>query len=76
MTQKISKTMSLLRRFEPILPRLSLLNMYKTFIRSDVDIIYEQAHEKLEFLQYNACVAIKGVLRETSLESLHHIYPI
>ena len=29
-TQKISKTMDLLRRFQPILPRSSLLGLYKT----------------------------------------------
>ena len=33
-TQKISKILSLLRRFQPILPRSSLLTTYKTFIRS------------------------------------------
>ena len=33
-TQKISKTMGLLRRFQPILPRSSLLTIYKTFVRS------------------------------------------
>ena len=36
-TQKISKTMRLLRRFQPILPRSSLLTIYKTFIRSQLD---------------------------------------
>ena len=60
-TQKISKTMGLLRRFQPILPRSSLLAMYKTFIRSQLDfvgVICDQAnnfpfHEKLESVQYN-----------------------
>ena len=32
--EKISKTMGLLRRFKPILPRSSLLAIYKTFIKS------------------------------------------
>ena len=36
-TQKIGKTMGLLRRFHPIRPRSSLLAMYKTFIRSQLD---------------------------------------
>ena len=65
-TQKISKTMCLLRRFQPILPRSSLLTIYKTFIRSQLDFadaIYDQAcnssfHEKLESIQYNACLAM------------------
>ena len=36
-TQKISEKMGLLRRFQPILPRSSLLTIYKTFIRSQLD---------------------------------------
>ena len=58
MTQKIGKTMGLLRRFQL---RSSLLTIHKTFIRSWLDyadVIYDQAyncsfHEKLECLQYN-----------------------
>ena len=45
-TQKISKTMGLLRRFQPILPRSTLLTIYKTFIRSQLDfadVINDQA---------------------------------
>ena len=77
-TQKISKTMGLLRRSQPILPRSSLLAIYKTFIRSQLDfadVIYDQAfmtnssfHEKLQSLQYNACLAITGVTRGASSE--------
>ena len=48
--------MGLLLRFQPILPKSSLLTLYKTIIRSQLDIavaIYDQAynsrfHEKLE----------------------------
>ena len=45
-TRKISKTMGLLRKFQQILPRSSLLTIYKTFIRSRLDyaIIYDQAY--------------------------------
>ena len=35
--QKISKTMGLLRRFQQILPSSSLLTIYKTFIRRQLD---------------------------------------
>ena len=78
-TQKISKTMGLLRRFQPILPRSSLLTIYKTFIRSQLDfadVIYDQAcnfsfHEKLESIQCNACLAIPGAIRGTSSEKLY-----
>ena len=71
--------MGLLRRFQPILPRSSLLTIYKTFIRSQLDFadaIYDQAcnssfHEKLESVQYNACLAIAGAIRGTSSEKLY-----
>ena len=71
--------MGLFRRFQPILPRSSLLTIYKTFIRSQLnfaDGIYDQAynssfHEKLESLQYNACLTIRGAIRKTSSENLY-----
>ena len=78
-TQKISKTVGLLRKFQQILPRLSLLTFYKTFVRGRLDyadIIYDQAynsafHVKLESIQYNACLAITGVIRGTSIEKIY-----
>ena len=68
-----------MRRFQPILPRSSLLTIYKTFIRSQLDfadVAYDQArnssfHEKLESIQYNACMAITGAIRGTSSEKLY-----
>ena len=77
-TQKIIKAMSLLHRFQPILPRSSQLTICKTFISSQLDyadVIYDQAynssfHDKFESLQYNACLAIKRTIRETSSEKL------
>ena len=77
-TRKISKTLGLLRKFQQILPRSSLLTIYKTFIRSQLDyadIIYDQAynsafHDKLESIQYNACLAITGAIRGTSTEKI------
>ena len=47
-TQKISKTMGLLRRFQPVLPRSFLLTIYKTSIRSQLDyadVICDQAYK-------------------------------
>ena len=78
-TQKNSKTTSLLRKFQPIPPRSSLLTIYKIFIRSQLDfpdVIYNQAcnssfHEKLESIQYSACLAITGAIRGTSSEKLY-----
>ena len=34
---KISKTMGLICKFQPILPRFSLLTIYKTFVRPHLD---------------------------------------
>ena len=68
--------MGLLRKFQQVLPRSTVLTTYKTFIRSRLDyanIIYDQAcnsafHDKLESIQYNACLAITGAIRCTSTE--------
>ena len=71
--------MGLLRQFQQILPRLSLLFIYKNFIRSRLDyadIIYDQAynsafHDKLESIQYNAGLVITGAIRGTSTEKIY-----
>ena len=68
--------MCLIRKFKQILPRLSLLNICKTFIRTRLDyanIIYDQAynsasHNKRESIQCNICLAITGAVRRTSTE--------
>ena len=65
--------MGLLRRFQPILPRLSQLTIYKTVTRSQLDfadVICDQGynssfHEKFRSLQYNACLAIAGAIKGT-----------
>ena len=69
--------MGLLRKFQQILPRSSLLTIYKTFIirsrLNNADIIYNQAynstfHDKLESIQYNAGLAITDAITRTSTE--------
>ena len=78
-TKKISKTMGILRIFQQILSRSTLLIIYKTFIRSRfdyTDIIYNQAynsafHDKLESIQYNVCLAITGPITGTSTEKIY-----
>ena len=70
-TKKVSKTMDLLLESHQILPRSCLLNICKTFRRSRLNsasIIYDQDysfafHDKLESVQYNACLAITGAIR-------------
>ena len=77
-SNKISKTIGLLRKLQNILPRPALLTIYKCFIRPHLDyedIIYDQAynlsfHQKLESIQYNAALALTGAIRGSSREKL------
>ena len=77
-SNKISKTIGLLRKLQNILPRPALLTIYKCFIRPHLDygdIIYDQAynlsfHQKLESIQYNAALALTGAIRGRSREKL------
>ena len=70
--KRVSKTVGLLRKFQNVLPRTS-----KLFIRSHFDhgdIIRGQAynfdfHQKLEWFQYNASLAITGTIKETFKEN-------
>ena len=63
--------MGLIRKFQTILPRFSLLTIYKTFARPHLDygdMIYDQTynalfHRKLESIQYSACLANTGTIR-------------
>ena len=74
---KINNTIGLLRKFQNVLPRKSLLTIYKSFIRPHLDygdIIYDQSyntsfHQRLESLQYNAALVITAVIRRASKEN-------
>ena len=58
--------MGLLHKLQQLLPRAALVTTYISFIRPHRnygDILYDQAynlsfHQKLQFIQYNACLAI------------------
>ena len=75
---KVNKTIGLLPKFQLILPRHSLITIYKAFIRPHLDygdVIYdrdfnESFHLCLESIQNNAAIAITGTIRGTSLEKL------
>ena len=75
---KVKKTIGLLRQFQEILSRQSLITIYKWFIRPHLDygdIVYDRAfsesfHKYLESTQFNAAVAITGAIRGTSSEKL------
>ena len=61
------------------LPRPVLMTMYKTFVRPHPDYgdkIYDEAynetfHQKLESIQYNACLALSEAIRGSSREKLY-----
>ena len=71
---KINKTIGLIQTMQNLPPRTALITLYKAFVRPLLDygdIIYDQAHnasfhQKLESLQYNACLAMTGVTRGSS----------
>ena len=73
-TNKVNKSIVLLCKLQMILPRRSLVTIYKSFIRPHLDygdIIFDQAfnksfHDNLESIQYNASLAITGAIRGTS----------
>ena len=58
-----------------ILPRGSLLTIFKSFVRPHLDygdVIYDQSynnafHQKMESIQYTAVLAITGSIREVPL---------
>ena len=74
---KVKETIGLLCKFQQILPRQSLITIYKSFIRPHLDysdIIYDRAfnesfHKNLESIQYNAAIAITGAIRGISCET-------
>ena len=79
----MNKTVDLLRKFDEVRPRPSLIVICKAFIRPHLhysDVIFEQAsnnsfHQKLECIQCKAALAIAGAVRgklyqELGFESL------
>ena len=54
--------------------------MYKAFVRPHLDygnMIYDEAynetfHQKLESIQYNACLPLSEAIRGSSKEKLYH----
>ena len=69
----------LLKKLSNLLPRQALVIIYKAFIRPHLDyddVLYDQAfnnsfHAKMESIQYNACLAIIGAIRDTSREKIY-----
>ena len=78
-TNKVSKSIGLLRKLQMILPKLTLVTIYKSFITPHLDygdITFDQAfnksfHDNLESIQFNASLAITGAIKATSKEKLY-----
>ena len=76
---KFNKGVGVIKKLQTVLPRKSLLTIYKSFVRPHLDygdIIYDQPHNdsfsnKLELCQYNAALAITGTIRGTSTTKLY-----
>ena len=77
--KKCNKLIGLVRRFSVNVPRNALLTIYKSFIRPPLDygdILYDKRENKnfqnkLENVQYRACLAITGAIQGTSRQKLY-----
>ena len=72
------KSICVIKRLNVTLPHFSLLTIYKLFIRPHLyhgDVIYDQTNnnrsQKLEYIQYNAALAIADAIRGTSRQKLY-----
>ena len=69
-----------IKRLRDILPRDSLVTIYKSFIRPHLDygdVIYDQPNndsfsDKIEQLQYKTCLAVTGAIQGTSQEYFYN----
>ena len=72
------KGIGIIRKLNETLPRHSLIIICKSFVRSRLDygyIIYNQTNnksrkQKIERIQYNAALAITGIIKATSQSRL------
>ena len=76
---KTSKSVGPIRKLWNFLPRPSLLQIYKSFVRPHLDygdIIYDKVfigsfQKKLESIQHNAALAITRAIRGTSRDKIY-----
>ena len=78
--KKKKKTWRPLRKLQNLLPEPALSTIYKAFARPHLEYghildyqLYKPFHEKLESVHYNACLAITGSMRCTSMGKLPRI---
>ena len=76
---KCNKIIGMMKKLSPSVSRQTLLTIYKSFVRPILDyadIIYDKPHkgsfiEKIERLQYNACLVTTGTFKGTLREHLY-----
>ena len=76
---KANKGIGIIRKLAHVLPRESLVTIYKSFVRPHIDygdIIYDQPNndsfcDMIERVQYNAALAITGAIKGTSQLKLY-----
>ena len=76
--KKVSRTIGVLRKLQNLLPKKSLIKVYKYFIKPQLDygdIIYDQAynasfHRKQESIQCTVALTITSAIRRSSKERL------
>ena len=81
---KANKVIGLICKLAHVLPRQSLLTIYKSFIRPHLDygdIIYDQPNNEsfcnlIENVQYNAALAITVAIKGTSQLKIYNEYGI
>ena len=74
------KGICIINRLSKMLPRHSVLTIYKSFVRPHLDyddILYDQSNnkslcQKIETIQYNAALAITGAIKGTSQIKLYN----
>ena len=79
---KINTTIGFLHKLQNLIPKSSLLTIYKSFVRPQLnhdDIIFDEAynasfHQKLEKFQCDACLAMTGAIRGTSKSNFYQEY--
>ena len=77
---KYNRIIGFIKKLSLIIPRASLLTIYKVFVRPHLDygdIIYDKLDNEslkdwVEKVQYNAALAITGAIRGTSRERIYN----
>ena len=81
--EKISKAMNricIIKKLSNVLPRKSLITIYKSFVRPHLDygdLTYDQPDnesfcQQIESIQYNASLIITGAIKGTSRVKLYN----